>query len=75
MEGATPITPSSSKPKESRPEAIVSEYEKNPWAAGWSINFLTKITMVTTLAMKLMEPMMMYKVAKLNGIVCLENLL
>ena len=62
------MTPSRSNPRERSPEAIVSEKEKNPWAAGWEINFLTRMMMVITLAMKLMPPRMMYKVARFIGI-------
>ena len=38
--------------------ANVSEYEKNPCAAGWFINLVTRTMVVKTLAIKEMDPMM-----------------
>ena len=53
------LTPSTSRPRDSRAEAIVSLYTKKPWAAGWSMNFLMRMPRVTTLVMKLMDPRIM----------------
>ena len=41
--------------------AIVSEYAKNPCAAGWLTNLVTKTTVVKTLDTKLTAPITMYK--------------
>ena len=38
--------------------AKVSEYEKNPWAAGWFINLVTKTMVVSTDAIKDIDPIM-----------------
>ena len=49
-------TPSRRSPKDRRADAIVSEYTKNPCAAGCSMNFLISTPSVTTLVMKLIDP-------------------
>ena len=38
--------------------AKVSEYEKNPWAAGWFINLVTRTMVVSTDAIKDIDPIM-----------------
>ena len=43
--------------------AKVSEYEKNPCAAGWFINLVTKTMVVSTDAIKEMAPMIIYTCA------------
>ena len=43
--------------------AKVSEYEKNPWAAGWFINLVTRTMVVSTDAINDIDPIMIYTCA------------
>ena len=59
------MTPSRSRARDRREEAMMSEYEKKQWGGGCSINFLMSTKNVPTQALKLTLPMIMYNVARL----------